>query len=230
MRLLAVLEGTTKSPQLRQLETELAQRGVLIDVVMGAVTELDLERVAKADSSMPVLCLGRESGLLVPRAVEAGLDVIVVCETLQDWYTVSAEGWARLVSLFVFFDEQLRDAVNRNVNYVLVRAGAGREERRHDLDVLVASLENLFKYPRTAPVDTAKWCKSRAGRLGLIRNLARQAHQEEPSFLEVQLFLDALHTQGEREKVILNLPGFIQQPPSAQEIRGFVGPGGSRVN
>lgn len=106
--------------------------------------------------------------------------------------------------------------MNRNVNHVIIEA------LPRDLDVFMAVFENVVRYHKNGWPSTARIKKRRGRTMRSVQALCKLAHNDAPSFIEAQFFLDGLHTDQERRTLITNLPTLLNPPASAREIRGLL--------
>lgn len=219
MRFLS-LQSPAGRPHVRMLYEELAKHGILVDAVVAPV------KVGKADhlirEERGFSGIFAHDGWIVPlveSAVKRGMCVVVFLRTLQEWYTLEESGLVRQVDLFVFEDYATYNQLNRNLNYVVV------EDFTQDAAILVTLLTNITRHHKYRRPSVERIRKDRKKTSKLVKQICKSAYDgEEPSFTEIQYFLDAMHSDNERQRLILNLRALLARQASVREIRGLANP------
>jgi hypothetical protein len=201
------------------LYEELAKHSMLVDAVVAPVVKSHTEKLVRDDRGFTGVFA--HDAWIVPLtecAIAKSMCIVVFLRTVVEWYDLEESGLARYVDLFVFEDHGLYNKLNRNLNHVVV------EDIHADASVLVALLQNITQHHKYRRPTISKIRKMRAVTLNSIKNIAEMAYHEKPSFTEVNYFLDAMHSDNERQRLILNLRPILSRGISVREIRGLADP------
>jgi hypothetical protein len=201
------------------LYEELAKYSMLVDAVVAPVVKAHTEKLVRDDRGFTGVFA--HDGWIVPLtecAIAKSMCIVIFLRTIVEWYDLEESGLARYVDLFVFEDHALYNKLNRNLNHVVV------EDIHVDAPVLVATLQNITQHHKYRRPAISKIRKARATTLDSIKNIVKTAYNEKPSFTEVNYFLDAMHSDNERQRLILNLRTLLSRGASVREIRGLADP------
>ena len=217
MRFLS-LQSPTGLPYVRMLYEELSKHEILIDAVVAPVEKGRADRLIKDRGLTGLFAHDEWIVPLTEIAIAKDMRVVVFLRDLSQWYELEESGLARQVNLFIFDTHDLYNRLNRNLNHVVI------EDIRVDTEVLVAVLQNMAKHHKCRRPSVRAIRKVRTKKMALAKQVCEAAYHEKPSFTEMQYFLDAMHSDNERQRLILNLRAVLARKASVREIRGLVDP------
>jgi hypothetical protein len=218
MRFLS-LQSPKGLPHVRMLYEELAKHDMLVDAVVAPVEKGRVEKLARDDRGFTGVFAHDE--WIVPLtecAIKQGLCVVVFLKSVPEWYELEESGLVRQVDLFVFESYDLYNKLNRNLNHVVV------EDLQEDAPVLVAVLGNIAGHHKYRRPSVKEIRRERTKATALVKKTVEMAYQEKPSFTELHHFLDAMHSENERQRLILNLRTLLARRAPVREIRGLADP------
>lgn len=219
MRFLS-LQSPAGRPHVRMLYEELAKHGVLVDAVIAPVEPTRAERLIRAERAFSGL-FAHDAWIvpLVECAIARQMCVVVFLRTVEEWYALEDAGLVRQVDLFVFEEYATVNQLNRNLNHVVV------EDFRADAPLLLTVLRNTIRHHKYRRLAVKELRAAREHAAEQVKQLCQSAYDgEQPSFVELQHFLDAMHSEGVRQRLVLNFRALLGRRASVREIRALADP------